>query len=322
MNRKVFLSILAMDAYQRGYAPGIDLGSSSDAIGTEIGNARIIVRSSSDSTNAGVQAGFYAVAYQWGADKVISYRGTDFDVTNSFQRGDGVTTKLDKAINSEFLKDLINGWSTFLAGGQTLPAQFNHARAFFTAVSGGGDFEVNGGGPVYNDIIVTGHSLGGALAGFIDARVDIKSYLVDPIPYGATAWVSAIADAWKKTLADFDGVSWEDLQALINPLYVGPLEEFVEKFRQNLAARAPDLTGIEGVYLEDEIASRILQLQPEIGTLLAVIAGGLAVPVATVPIVGPLAGGVLAFLSGIGVWQAITGVMNNAVESLIQNYLV
>jgi hypothetical protein len=33
MNRKVFLSILAMDSYQRGYAPGIN-GVTGSKIGT------------------------------------------------------------------------------------------------------------------------------------------------------------------------------------------------------------------------------------------------------------------------------------------------
>lgn len=101
-----------MDSYQRGYSPGI-----SGITGNKIGTASILEVELPESSQSD---GFYAAAYQWGADKVISYRGTDFDVTNSFQRGDSVTVKLDKAIKSEFLKDLVNGWSTFLAGGQTL----------------------------------------------------------------------------------------------------------------------------------------------------------------------------------------------------------
>jgi hypothetical protein len=69
----VFRSILAMDSYNRGYGAGILLS------GTEIGDAAL-----GDSTNedASAQAAsFYAQAYIWGDKTVISYRGTDQDLT-------------------------------------------------------------------------------------------------------------------------------------------------------------------------------------------------------------------------------------------------
>ena len=110
MNRQVFLSILAMDSYQRGYSPGIVIGPSSDAIGTKIGNATISRRSSSDASSTEVKAGFYAVAYDWNGETVISYRGTDFDVLNDFVRSDGTLARIEKAFNSEFFKDLTRGW--------------------------------------------------------------------------------------------------------------------------------------------------------------------------------------------------------------------
>jgi hypothetical protein len=78
MNREVFLSILAMDSYQRGYAPGI-----TGVSGNSIGTASILADSSARlGLTATSQIGFYASAYQWGGDTVISYRGTDFDAAN------------------------------------------------------------------------------------------------------------------------------------------------------------------------------------------------------------------------------------------------
>jgi hypothetical protein len=112
MNREVFLSILAMDSYQRGYAVGIN-----GVAGTKIGNATISRQSDIRQGSPEVAAGFYALSYQWGTDTVISYRGTDFDAANGLLEGDSILTKISKAIDGEFGKDLWNGWSTFTGFG-------------------------------------------------------------------------------------------------------------------------------------------------------------------------------------------------------------
>ncbi len=87
---ELFMAILSMDSYNRGYNPGIsdgehvendvDLGLG-DAVDTLVGNARIISRVSSDPNGEARAAGFYAVAYQWNGETVISYRGTDNPVS-------------------------------------------------------------------------------------------------------------------------------------------------------------------------------------------------------------------------------------------------
>ena len=74
MNREVFLSILATDSYNRGYAQGIK-----GLNGTSIGATTIIRQSNITAGSPEVTAGFFASAYQWGAETIISYRGTDFD---------------------------------------------------------------------------------------------------------------------------------------------------------------------------------------------------------------------------------------------------
>lgn len=72
VSKDLYLAILALDAYNRGYDPGMVVS------GDRIGSARIATDSSirlgEESTKA---AGFYAIAYDdptYG--KIISYRGT------------------------------------------------------------------------------------------------------------------------------------------------------------------------------------------------------------------------------------------------------
>ena len=119
VNREVFLSILAMDSYQRGYAPGIKgletptFGSDGLATTTvKIGNARI-TRDADDNAGLARAAGFYALSYTWGADTVISYRGTDFD----FGAG-----------GEQFKPDFFKGWSSFTGWGTN--AQYPLAEAW------------------------------------------------------------------------------------------------------------------------------------------------------------------------------------------------
>ena len=67
----LFLSILAMDAYNRGYSAGISgLGNA----GSALGSATMLNVPLPQGSQA---AGFYAVAYQVGGQTIISYRGTD-----------------------------------------------------------------------------------------------------------------------------------------------------------------------------------------------------------------------------------------------------
>lgn len=74
MDDSLFRAILAMDAYNQGYAPGLK------GVGGKIGKATIL-KDALDKTifpeGAAQAAGFYAVAYELAdGSKVISYRGT------------------------------------------------------------------------------------------------------------------------------------------------------------------------------------------------------------------------------------------------------
>jgi hypothetical protein len=92
MNRDLFLAILSMDSYNRGYGRGINFGQntgqvSRNEVGARLGNATIL-RDANDVEGIAQAAGFYALAYTVSgvsgmADgtTVIAFRGTDVAVT-------------------------------------------------------------------------------------------------------------------------------------------------------------------------------------------------------------------------------------------------
>ncbi|MFK0691159.1 calcium-binding protein [Mesorhizobium sp. IMUNJ 23033] len=148
----LFLAILALDAYNRGYNPGMTFAGSSAAPGTAIGDATIAVALPNAST------GFYAVAYQWDGETVISYRGTTFDGLPNW-------------------RDVLFGWTLSAGLGQASQAQ--QALNFYAYV------EQNfAGGVGGQDIQLTGHSLGGGLAGFVSDIVGASADVFNNMPFG------------------------------------------------------------------------------------------------------------------------------------------
>jgi hypothetical protein len=70
ISRELMLSIFSLDSYNRGYSVGMLVE------GSGIGSASI----ASDEYTAAQQASsFYATAYTWNGETIISYRGTRFD---------------------------------------------------------------------------------------------------------------------------------------------------------------------------------------------------------------------------------------------------
>lgn len=157
-------AILSMDAYNRGYGAGIDLrprnkdGSlkldtngipvASDAVdaANQIGNVSVF---QSKGDTSAQDAGFYAIAYQDNASKeiTISYRGTD---------------------NPVGLKgnDFINGW---IGGAGFITSQDGLAFAFYNDVAKqqNNNTAID---PRNAQVSLTGHSLGGGLAGLAAAN--------------------------------------------------------------------------------------------------------------------------------------------------------
>lgn len=72
MNRDLFLAILAMDSYNRGIGASISGLAESGTLG--LAGIREFNEDEQDGWEA---ASFYAIAYDWNGETVISYRGTD-----------------------------------------------------------------------------------------------------------------------------------------------------------------------------------------------------------------------------------------------------
>ncbi len=91
MNRELMLSILAMDSYNRGYSQGIllnpgDSTTGQNEAGRQLGNA--IIGDFALPTGS-VAASFYALAYDWAGETVISYRGTAESVGSGSDKWNG-----------------------------------------------------------------------------------------------------------------------------------------------------------------------------------------------------------------------------------------
>ncbi len=160
MNPTLMKAILAMDSYNRGYSMGVDM------TGTAIGNATIIKDSSvfqnPDKTRADDDISFYAIAYAYDSDgngvpneTVISYRGTD-----------------------DYGLDPITGWSAYSSLNSKPQTQM--AFDFYNSVAGGVD-------PRTANISVTGHSLGGGLAGIVGTVYNKSGVLFDTMTYSVSA---------------------------------------------------------------------------------------------------------------------------------------
>ena len=142
MNRDLFLSILAMDSYNRGYGQRISVQLPDTGL---LGTAQIgplsIIRPDSDE----VRAGFFAASYDWNGETIISYRGTD---------GNTVT-------------DALNGYG--IALGYAGQPQGDLATEFYLSVTGQHVHALT----APDNVVVVGHSLGGGPAGLVSANDNV-----------------------------------------------------------------------------------------------------------------------------------------------------
>lgn len=206
-NSDLFLAILSMDAYNRGDNAKIQLA------GTQLGNASLI----NEGLPAGsAAAGFSAQAYDWNNQIVISYRGTD--------------SIFGTLANWLLDSDALNGWG--VGAGSPAGAQARLAIQYYNAVVGE---NLDG-----ENVVLTGHSLGGGLAGFVAALYQTNAVLFDNMPFeGAvqTAYDWASGDV----PAGFENIA----ETLTSDIY------------GNATPWAPDETGISSYYVSGEFLQAI-----------------------------------------------------------------
>jgi len=165
MSRELFLAILAMDSYDKGYNQRLKVD------GTQLGLATVGTAADTDISQP---YGFFAQAYtiNGGVDgiaagtTVISYRGTD------------------DPLGSISGSDLVYGWTT--AAGYIGPgSQAGLAFQFYQDVSH--QSILDGADP---NVILTGHSLGGGLAGLVSSITGTSATLFDHSPF---SWAAVLA---------------------------------------------------------------------------------------------------------------------------------
>jgi len=166
-------AILAMNAYDFGSHAALD-GAASTGLGSWTRTTYQDIESND----------FGAVTYSNGSKYEIAYRGTTTVFGSNFFDG-----------------DLWNGWT--IGGGTDEAADVNAAIAYYQNLLA--TVTANGGSSA--DITLTGHSLGGGLAGLVGTIYGVKGYLFDNMPFELAA-ANALTDstpgsAYNPNLASF-----------------------------------------------------------------------------------------------------------------------
>ncbi|MCP4096562.1 MAG: hypothetical protein GY748_10010, partial [Planctomycetaceae bacterium] len=208
----LMLAILSLDSYMRGPT----LKAAMRDLDTNVGDWEVDAVASEKLPDSS-SSGFEAVSYTSGDDTIISYRGTDFD----FSTWDGV---------QEFLKDVGNGWlSSFgilgdsfeFAGEEATTFQPKWANEFYKIVTGREAYE-DGEEGAPGEVILTGHSLGGSLAGYVGSQSGDETVLFNEIPFFGLAvgeWLQRVEDITNKNLQRLAAAtSLSELEAIADDL--------------------------------------------------------------------------------------------------------
>ena len=188
ISRELLQALLSLDSYNRGYDRNVNTP------GQILGDITIISDSSILEDEFGLRrdvlAGFYAVAYNVSAlgiadlgNTVVSYRGTQFvtDATRSEFEENAV------------LSDALGGWSV---GAGLFGTQGQLAIEFYREVVG------TDNSPFDTNVSVTGHSLGGGLAGLVGSLYGLSGDLFDNMTFETTAATVRLASLISSDLSD------------------------------------------------------------------------------------------------------------------------
>lgn len=181
-SKELLYAILSMDSYYRGTTAKGDAIELIPGASDRIGNASLSFNyTPSPGLPAWNDVGFSATVYTVDGKAIIAYRGTDnigLDVGAFFTEGDIIS------MNS----DVINGWS--LGAGYYPAAQGQLAIDLYEKVSG---HPISQGGS--SSIELTGHSLGGGLAGYVSVLTGSQAIGYDNMPFHLAALLKSNADA-------------------------------------------------------------------------------------------------------------------------------
>lgn len=203
-NTNVFKAILAMDSYNRGYNEGIVLPTVLNS--TKLGSATITSQSDVTLNSAARDAGFYAVAYSYSGEQVISIRGTD-DLPDSMNPLTWTPTEV---------ADIGNGW---IVGAGALPTSSSQAQIaieFYQTVVGAGNWQSA-------SVSLTGHSMGGGLAGLVASLYGQEAQIYDAMPFTDSLINTANAISTNtvlKTLIYGSATPWAQDQSGVDGAYL------------------------------------------------------------------------------------------------------
>ncbi len=241
MDDNLLKAILSMDSYNRGYLPGIKL------LGTALGELTLTADSSNlgfvdgTETRKDQAIGFYAQVYTDGnGQKIISFRGTD-----------------------NIVQDALTGWGLGALDNEDV-LQAGMALDFYQVVAGSGNW-------LGANIALTGHSLGGGLAGYIGSIYDQDAIIFDSMAFKSGAddsWerASQITVTWKYTHLSTEYTEVVNAAAY-RDIENDPDKEIIEDYYTDAAFRlgiygtsyslnqdlpAIDVNGITGFYVEGE----------------------------------------------------------------------
>ncbi|NBB59860.1 hypothetical protein GVN18_11305 [Pseudomonas sp. ODNR1LW] len=258
MDRKVLLSLLSMDIYNRGDQNAEIPGAAGIFELNNIGIGNLIYRGDHEDI-IGVDfensASFHAEVWRLGGEIFIVYEGTD----NPAGDFDNLT------LNGILTGDLLNGWT--IGGGYAPASQAQYAIDVYEAVAkrdagASSNYTIFDG--ALSGITLTGHSLGGGLAGFVAALSGNQAVLFDHMPFGLAAiaqYVSEVVTRIAASAAALDALNLDLAPGSSTAVINAVTEALMDPVGRNIGAAlaivsvpVPDWSGnITASHIEGEV---------------------------------------------------------------------
>lgn len=179
-------AILSMDSYNRSYNAGVEINAQYIGDVTYINDSVLLGDDAFGREDESIS--FYAAYYEWEDQKIISYRGTD----------DGNPLEGDP------------NYGYALALGDYTVHQAEAAIDFYRLIVPQADL-------LTENITLTGHSLGGGLAGFVAGMYHREALIFAQMPY--EGGLSFASDATDPMGAEYDPVFTEHVYGTLTPVY-------------------------------------------------------------------------------------------------------